>query len=377
MSTSSDLVGSVQKPTDKQSSVDTSAIQKDSKPVVWTFDSYPRNPGLGSRGRLTDPTVIDEKIEFTIPGGSYRIVWRGDGGYIAQGEVSYPSTTGSFTIRGPQRDHFNPVTGVSEDHFHRSTEINLDNISPSLLTEDRLDSLNLVIYTPEGQVLSGVQPEKETWESLGIEVLLSGARDVTTLMIQTPEGYTFRVQTDPDAEAGTSPLISLEQDLLENDPSGGTLRLDEGGSLAVIKRDPLTGVQFEEFFDADFYLASNPDVADEVANGGMSDPLTHFQRHGQYEGRNPNAFFDTAFYLASNPDVAAEVAEGLTESAVHHFLNYGQFDWRSPNPGYSDLAYLVRNPDVVQDLASGEFTTPVAHFLQVGQAQGFSAVPLA
>ncbi|MCC5899044.1 MAG: hypothetical protein JJU32_14170 [Phormidium sp. BM_Day4_Bin.17] len=171
--------------------------------------------------------------------------------------------------------------------------------------------------------------------------------------------------------------MSLDQDLLENDPSGGTLRLDEGGSLALIKRDPLTGIQFGEFFDADFYLASNPDVADEVANGGMADPLTHFQRHGQYEGRNPNGFFDTAFYLASNPDVAVGVAEGWVESAVTHFINYGQFDWRSPNPAYSDFAYLIRNPEVVQDLASGELTTPVAHFLQVGQNQGFSAIPLA
>ncbi|MCC5899043.1 MAG: hypothetical protein JJU32_14165 [Phormidium sp. BM_Day4_Bin.17] len=198
-------------------------------------------------------------------------------------------------------------------------------------------------------------------------------------MIKTPEGYTFRVHTDRDAEAGTSRLISLEQDLPENDPSGVSLRLDEGGTVALINRqpDPLTGMQLEEFFDADFYLASNADVADEVANGGMADPLTHFQRHGQYEGRNPNGFFDTAFYLASNPDVAAEVSEGGVESAVAHFINYGQFDWRSPNPAYSDLAYLVRNPEALDALASGEFTTPVAHFLNVGQDQGFSAVPFA
>ncbi|MFO8040539.1 MAG: hypothetical protein R6U67_13960 [Sodalinema sp.] len=192
-------------------------------------------------------------------------------------------------------------------------------------------------------------------------------------MIKTPEGYTFRVHTDRDAQARTSRLISLEQDLPENGP----IRLDEGGSLVLIKRDPLTGMELEEFFDADFYLASNPDVADEIANGEVSDPLTHFQRHGQYEGRNPNALFDTAFYLASNPDVAAGVAEGSVESAVSHFIDHGQFDWRSPNPAYSDLAYLVRNPEALDALASGEFTTPVAHFLEVGQDQGFSAVPLA
>ncbi|NMG60843.1 hypothetical protein E1H12_20610 [Geitlerinema sp. P-1104] len=273
-----------------------------------------------------------------IPAGSYRIVWRGDGGYFAQAEISYPDISGE-----------------------------------SRIGESQLDNFNLVIYTPDGQVLTSVQLDPEIGESADLGFQLSAASKLRTLTLNTPEGITFRFHTPLDAEAGTARLISLEQDLPENGP----IRLDEGGSLVLIKRDPLTGMELEEFFDADFYLASNPDVADEIANGEVPDPLTHFQRHGQYEGRNPNALFDTAFYLASNPDVAAGVAEGSVESAATHFINYGQFDWRSPNPAYSDLAYLVRNPEALDALASGEFTTPVAHFLEVGQDQGFSAVPLA
>lgn len=372
-------------------SVNPEAIQeaktrKDQQSSIGSSDIDQWTPGQDFARPITDPTVIERTVEVTRLGGSYRIIWRGDEGYFAQGEVSYPPITESFTIREYPQDDFNGFTdipriqvdGVGVIEIHNSpTDIDLDERYSYPVTTDRLDRLNLFIYNPEGDVLSSVQPDKETWDSLGIELLLSEPRNLTTLMIQTPQGYTFRVQTAPDAEAGPSRLMSLEQDLPENDPSGGSLRLDEGGSLALIKRDPLTGVQLEEFFDGDFYLASNPDVAEAVANGGISDPLTHFQRHGQYEGRNPNGFFDTAFYLASNPDVAAGVAEGSVESAVTHFINHGQFDWRSPNPGYSDFAYLVRNREVLDALEAGEFTTPVAHFLEVGQDRGFSAIPLA
>ena len=359
------VIEAAKTPKNQESSIGNSGINR------WTPD-----PDFGRP--ITDPTVIERTVRVTRSGGSYRIIWRGDEGYFAQGEVSYSPITESFRIREYPQHHFDDFTGIPRyqingDSVRARDDTDLDERFSYPVTTDRLDRLNLFIYTSEGDVLSGVQPEKETWESLGIEVLLSEPRNLTTLMIQTPEGYSVRVQTHLDAEAEPSRLVSLEQDLPEN----GSIRLDEGGTLALIKRDPLTGMQFEEFFDADFYLASNPDVASGIANGGMADPLTHFQRHGQFEGRNPNAFFDTAFYLASNPDVAAGVAEGWVESAARHFINYGQFDWRSPNPAYSDLAYLVRNPEALDALASGDFTTPVAHFLQVGQAQGFSAVPFA
>ncbi len=356
MSVTPEAIEDAKRPKDQQSSIGNSGI-----------DSWNRNPEWP--GATADPIVIEERVEVTRLGGSYRIIWRGNEGYFAQGEFSYPATTFRRMVRS--RDI--PRYDLRGDSVRELDDTDLDERFSYPVTTDRLDRLNLFIYNSEGTVLSGVQPDKETWESLGIEVLLSEPGNLTTLMIKTPEGYTFRVHTNPDAEAEPSRLVSLEQDLPENGP----IRLDEGGTLALIKRDPLTGMQFEEFFDADFYLASNPDVADEIANGGMADPLTHFQRHGQYEGRNPNGFFDTAFYLASNPDVAAGVAEGWVESAATHFINYGQFDWRSPNPAYSDLAYLVRNPEALDALASGEFTTPVAHFLEVGQDQGFSAVPLA
>ena len=64
-----------------------------------------------------------------------------------------------------------------------------------------------------------------------------------------------------------------------------------------------------EWFDADYYLAMNPDVA---AAGG--DPLDHFLRSGWREGRDPSYDFSMADYLELNPDVAA--------SGGHPFIHY-------------------------------------------------------
>ncbi len=53
-------------------------------------------------------------------------------------------------------------------------------------------------------------------------------------------------------------------------------------------------------FDAEYYLAANPDVRTR-----RLDPLAHFLTIGWREGRNPSRSFDVAYYRRTNPDVAA------------------------------------------------------------------------
>ncbi|MBP0616041.1 glycosyltransferase family 4 protein [Jiella mangrovi] len=76
----------------------------------------------------------------------------------------------------------------------------------------------------------------------------------------------------------------------------------------------------EPFFDADYYLASNPDVAETLV-----DPLVHFLTVGWVEGRNPSLDFDVRYYLENNQDVR--------EQRLHPFLHYcrsGRLEsWRS------------------------------------------------
>ena len=73
-------------------------------------------------------------------------------------------------------------------------------------------------------------------------------------------------------------------------------------------------------FDADYYLAANPDVAD-----ARIDPLDHFMNNGWREGRNPNLSFSVSHYLDFYPDVA--------EARINPFLHYlmaGKAEGRTP-----------------------------------------------
>jgi peptidoglycan/xylan/chitin deacetylase (PgdA/CDA1 family) len=118
-------------------------------------------------------------------------------------------------------------------------------------------------------------------------------------------------------------------------------------------------------FDAQWYLAQNPDVRE-----SSFDPYDHFMRYGASEGRNPNAFFDTSWYLANNPDVRAS---GM--NPLDHYLHYGAAEGRKPSPT-SDLPsninpffdaqwYLAQYPDVRESSFD-----PSNHFVSYGAAQG-------
>lgn len=80
------------------------------------------------------------------------------------------------------------------------------------------------------------------------------------------------------------------------------------------------GLKPDAFFDTNYYLAHNPDVAAAHLN-----PLLHYENSGWREGRNPSASFDTRAYLSANPDVGAA---GLNPLA--HYLQFGQYEGRLP-----------------------------------------------
>jgi hypothetical protein len=79
-------------------------------------------------------------------------------------------------------------------------------------------------------------------------------------------------------------------------------------------------------FDASFYLAAYPDVAQAGA-----DPVEHFLAHGWREGRDPSRRFSVREYLDANPDVAAA---GMNPFV--HYLRAGRVEGRKPR---SDLGF--------------------------------------
>lgn len=108
-------------------------------------------------------------------------------------------------------------------------------------------------------------------------------------------------------------------------------------------------------FDAEWYLASYPDVAARGVN-----PLLDYLERGGFEGRNPNPHFDSSWYLATNPDVAASGLNPLV-----HFLRCGAGENRRPNLLFDAHYYKRENPEVA---ASG--MSPFEHFVTRGIGQG-------
>ncbi|SNS68984.1 hypothetical protein SAMN05880556_109132 [Azospirillum sp. RU38E] len=134
-------------------------------------------------------------------------------------------------------------------------------------------------------------------------------------------------------------------------------------------------------FDADYYLATNRDVAAALTTaypGASKEVLAaaaadHFWTYGQKEGRNPAAFFDTSYYLSHNPDVAAAVAAG-SFTAFSHYMLIGQFENRSPNATFDALDYLALNPDIGSAITKGVISSAIDHYLLYGQNEGRQAL---
>jgi chromosome segregation ATPase len=83
---------------------------------------------------------------------------------------------------------------------------------------------------------------------------------------------------------------------------------------------PEARVRASGLFDADWYLATYPDVA-----AAGIDPLAHYLEHGASEGRDPGPGFSSRAYLARYPDVAEAGLNPLV-----HYLEFGRIEGREP-----------------------------------------------
>lgn len=107
---------------------------------------------------------------------------------------------------------------------------------------------------------------------------------------------------------------------------------------AVIRRSGL--------FDAEWYLASNPDVA--LAE---TDPLAHFCAHGWNEGRKPNYYFDPEWYQLSYAKLGLGGANPLA-----HYVREGERNGAKPS--------VLFEPDWYREqYGLDETESPLAHYL--------------
>ena len=112
-------------------------------------------------------------------------------------------------------------------------------------------------------------------------------------------------------------------------------------------------ISTSSFFDKNWYLEKNPDIAKAGVN-----PYLHYLRHGGFEGRNPSPKFDSSWYLDTYKDVKNR---GL--NPLIHYLRYGKKEGRSIRSKTKLISY------------AGEKWLPPPHFLIIGaQKAGTTAL---
>jgi hypothetical protein len=90
---------------------------------------------------------------------------------------------------------------------------------------------------------------------------------------------------------------------------------------------------FKRNFDADWYLAVYPDIAEAVEAGRFASAWAHYKDFGRAEGRLPMAPpFNEQFYLNNNPDVRRAIERGEFLSALDHYVKCGHAEGRSTIP---------------------------------------------
>ncbi|HEX4179556.1 MAG TPA: glycosyltransferase [Caulobacteraceae bacterium] len=111
-------------------------------------------------------------------------------------------------------------------------------------------------------------------------------------------------------------------------------------------------------FDADFYLATYPDVG-----AAGFDPLRHYIECGDEEGRWPNAFFDPPFYRRQFSSVGR-----WPFSTLYHYATIGENAGLQPSAAFNKVRYLACNAEL------GPWVDrPLAHFLWIGRDKGWSS----
>lgn len=105
-------------------------------------------------------------------------------------------------------------------------------------------------------------------------------------------------------------------------------------------------------FNADGYLAANPDIA--KANLNKQALFNHFVHNGYFEGRVGYVKFDDAYYLGRYKDVAAAIKSGSLKSAKDHFRSRGHDEFRCPNASAESEASFWAQALIQPDLIAGK-----------------------
>jgi Glycosyltransferase 61 len=188
--------------------------------------------------------------------------------------------------------------------------------------------------------------------TLGSEYPFGGAVASRPAAPPRPSGNPLSKEIYEAAIAGHMAKIAADLARLN-----GELAVAEGAQNlpAVRLRQTMRTLLVSGLFDADFYLHTHPDI-----RRAGDDPLAHYVRHGDREGRRPNAVFVPNFYRRHCMNGAAP-----EDNTLLHYIEEGEAAGRRASALFDPAAYLAANPGLAEFVGR-----PLFHFLRIGQPAG-------
>ncbi|OXY82107.1 hypothetical protein [Oceanimonas doudoroffii] len=133
--------------------------------------------------------------------------------------------------------------------------------------------------------------------------------------------------------------------------------------------------EFENYFissaqkDHQPAVSDTPAVSQSASNEKVSVLKQQFQKRAEQKALKRkladlynSSLFDAKWYLAQYPDVAND--KKFRKNPALHYLRFGGFEGRNPGPNFDSATYLLLNPDV-----KAEGFNPLLHYLRFGQAE--------
>ena len=178
------------------------------------------------------------------------------------------------------------------------------------------------------------------------------------------EQYGWREGRDPSLLFSTAKYLTAYPDVQAAglDPLQQYLQSGQGtGRIAFL---PGITAAADPLIDATYYDRQLGATLIPTGTAAQQQAAAAYGVLGWRQGLNPDAFFDTNYYLSHNPDVAAAHID-----PVKHYEQYGWREGRDPSKQFSTSKYLAAYSDV---RAAG--LDPLEHFLVYGQAEGRVAI---
>jgi hypothetical protein len=158
-----------------------------------------------------------------------------------------------------------------------------------------------------------------------------------------------------DLEIGAH-RIAIQPHLRLLDQALADANRDPSDAGALMRLRTTRDILISGLFVPEFYLDKYPDIRE----AGV-DPLDHYVRYGDREGRQPNPAFSPDEYRQMNmPSVA------MDRLALEHYFREGEPAGCKASAIFDPTAYLEANPQLAKYV-----DMPLFHFLRIGRTAKF------